>query len=44
MSGAKNTVNMLLNIGGVEGTYRRIALGKITRQTILRRDISVSEF
>jgi hypothetical protein len=43
MRGAKPAENIPLNIGGVEGMYRRIALGKITRQTILSRNVNMCQ-
>jgi hypothetical protein len=35
MSGATNTVSILLKMGGVEGTYKSIPVGKSRRKTIL---------
>jgi hypothetical protein len=40
MSGATNTASILLKIGGVEGTYRSIPVGKSTRKTILKQNIN----
>jgi hypothetical protein len=43
MSGIMDTVTMFLSIGGVEGRYRRIVPGKITRTTILQSQYKINK-